>query len=70
MAVSAKMTVRVVKSRSTSTYSVRTAGSYASLPANTVTLDEPGQPLYTTASAKAFWLAVLAAVTAQVEALP
>lgn len=70
MATKAQMTLRVTKSRSNSAVALRTIGSYAGLAVNTIDLDLAGQPLYTTASAKDYWLAVLAAATAAVQALP
>lgn len=70
VAATARMTLRVTKSRTQSTLVIGTVGSYASLPVNDVDVQLPGQPLYTTASSKAFWLAVLAAATTAVEALP
>lgn len=70
MAQLAKMTVNVKKTQTKSQVRVATAGSYASLVVNTVKPNLTSQPLYTTAGPKAFWLAVLADVTAAVNALP
>lgn len=70
MAATAKMTVRVTKSRTASRLTASTNGTYASLPVNTIAVVEPTQPLYSTSSAKAFWQAVLADLTAAVNALP
>jgi hypothetical protein len=70
MAAKAQLTIRVTKSRSASNVTVRTIGSYASLQVNDVDVDLPGQPLYTTATSKAFWLAVIAAANTAIEALP
>lgn len=70
MATKAQLTLRVTKSRTQSVLVVRTTGTYAALSVNDVDVDMPGQPLYTTSTSKAFWLAVLAAATSAVEALP
>lgn len=70
MAQLAKLTLRVTKTRSKSRLRVTGAGAYASLTVNTVKVDEPSQPLYTTTGPRAFWLAVLADATAAVTALP
>lgn len=66
----AKMDLRVTKTRSKSRLRVAGHGAYASLLVNTVKIDEPTQPLYTTTGPRAFWLAVLADATAAVTALP
>ena len=70
MATKAQLTLRVTKSRTQSTVVLRTIGSYAGLTVNDIDVDLTGQPLYTTASSKDFWLAVLAAATTAVQALP
>lgn len=70
MAEQTKMTIRVTSSRTASTVRVSTAGTYKGAQTNTIALDLPAQPVYTTATAKAFWLAVLATVTAEIEGLP
>lgn len=70
MATTAKMTLTVSKSNTKSKVIVRTVGTYSSIPMNTIDFNMTGQPLYTSASPKAFWLAVLAAVNAQIELLP
>lgn len=66
----AKLDLRVTKTRSKSRLRLSSHGAYASLQVNTVRVDEPSQPLYTTAGPRAFWLAVLADATAAVTALP
>lgn len=70
VATVAKMTVRVSSSRSASRVQVSSNGRYISTPMNTIELNETGQPIYTTASPKAFWTAVLADVQAAIAALP
>lgn len=70
MAQLAKMTVSVQKTQTKSKVRIATAGSYASLVVNNVEISLPTQPLYTTAGPRAFWLAVLADVTAAVTAFP
>lgn len=70
MAALAKMTVRVQKNRTASRLRISTTGTYAALVTSGVSIDVPNQPLYSTADAKTFWLAVQAAVAAQLEALP
>jgi hypothetical protein len=70
MATQAKMTIRVTSSRGASNITVSTSGRYISLPVNTVSADLPREPVFTTASAKAFWEAVLPIVSAAVTADP
>lgn len=70
MATTARLDIRVTSSRSASKVVVSTTGRYVSTPVNTVEAVGTGLPLFTTASPKAFWLAVLAVATAQVNALP
>jgi len=70
MAEIAKLTVRVTSSRTSSVLRTSTTGRYISTPVNTIDLAMPGQPIFTNASAKGFWTAVLAAVTAEIAALP
>lgn len=70
MATPTKLTVRVSSSRSASVVKVSTAGQYMSTSMNTITIDATGQPIFTTSSPKAFWTAVLAAVQAEIAALP
>lgn len=70
MAQLAKMTLFVKKTQTKSQLRIATVGSYASLPVNTIEISKPTQALYTTAGPRAFWLAVLADVTAAVTAAP
>lgn len=70
MANQAKLTVRVTSQRGSSGISFSTAGRYISLPVNGISADLTRQPVQPTASAKAFWLSVLAIVSAEVSALP
>jgi hypothetical protein len=70
VATVAKLTVRVGSSRSSSTVKTGTTGVYLSTPMNTIEINSTGQPIFTTASPKAFWTAVLAAVQAEIAALP
>lgn len=70
MATVAKLTVRVTSSRSASRVRIGTTGIYLSTPMNTVEVDATGQPIFTTASAKAFWGAVLAVAQSEIAALP
>jgi hypothetical protein len=70
VATTARMDVRVTSTRSASKIVISTVGRYVSTPVNTIEITAAAQPLFTTASPKAFWLAVLAIVQAQVSALP
>lgn len=70
MARRCKITIYVGRSRNASNTSVRTAGQYGALAAGGITIDTPNLPLYTTATPKAFWQAVLAEAQAQLAALP
>lgn len=70
MANQAKLTLRVTSQRGSSGISFSTAGRYISLPTNGISADLVRQPVQPTSSAKAFWLSVLAIVTAQISALP
>lgn len=70
MAQLAKMDLRVTKTRTHSRLRVSSHGAYASLQVNNVHTDDSTRPLYTTAGARAFWLAILADATAAVTALP
>jgi hypothetical protein len=68
MASQAKLTIRVGSSRGASTVQYSTNGRYVSLPTNSLTNNLAGQPIQPTASQKAFWLSVLAIVTADITA--
>lgn len=70
MAEVAKLTVRVTSSRTSSVVRISTTGRYISTPVNTVDIAATGQPIFTNASAKAFWQAALVAVSAEIAALP
>lgn len=70
MARGAKLTVYVERSKNFSTTRVRTTGVYGALATGSITIDTGSLPLYTTASSKAFWEAVVAEVAAQLAALP
>lgn len=70
MARRCKITIYVGRSRNASNTSVRTAGQYGALAAGGITIDTPNLPLYTTASAKLFWQAVLTEAQTQLAALP
>jgi hypothetical protein len=69
MASQAKFSIRVQANRGSSRVSYSTNGKYISLQTNGISDDLVQQPVLTTASAKAFWLAVLAIVQADVEAM-
>jgi len=66
----AKLTIYVGRSKNFSNTRVRTTGQYAALPTGGITIDTGSLPLYTTASAKAFWTAVVTEIQAQLAALP
>jgi hypothetical protein len=66
MAQSADIRIWVTSSRTQSTVRYRTAGRYGSISVNTVSDLLRSQPLFTTASPEAFWLAVLAVVQADI----
>jgi hypothetical protein len=70
MASQAKLTVRVTSQRGSSGISYSTKGRYINLPTNAISDDLPRQPIQPTSSAKAFWLSVLAVVTADINAMP
>lgn len=70
MARRCKITIYVGRSRNASNQGIRTAGVYGSLAAGAIAIDTSNLPLYTTASAKAFWQAVLTEAQAQLATLP
>lgn len=70
MARQAKLTVYVTKSNTKSHLRVTTVGTYGGVQMKLAAIDVPGEPLYTTASPKAFWTAVLTEVQNQVSLLP
>jgi hypothetical protein len=70
MARGSKIVVQVKRSKNFSSTTVRASGIYGALVTNTVNIDTASLPLFTTSSEKAYWLAVLAEITAQVTALP
>lgn len=69
MARPAKLTIYVNRSRNFSATRVRSTGTYGALDTSGITIDTPSLPLFTTASAKAYWQAVLTEVQAQLAAL-
>ena len=70
MARGAKITIYVDRSINFSQTRVRTTGLYGALLTNDITIDTGSLPLFTTATSKAFWQAVLTQVQAQLAALP
>lgn len=62
MAVRAGLRITVTQTRSASTINYSTQGRYGAINVNTVADLMRGQPLFTTASAPAFWAAVVQAV--------
>lgn len=70
MANQAKMTIRVRSARGSSNIQFSSSGRYISLPTNGISAELMQQPIQPTASAKAFWLSVLATVQATVSSLP
>jgi hypothetical protein len=70
MASQAKLTIRVSSARGSSTIAYSTNGRYVSL--NTAGFQRAllGQPVQPTTSPDAFWLAVVAAVVADLTAHP
>lgn len=70
MARQAKLVVYVTKSNTKSHLRVTTVGTYAGISMKLAAIDVPGEPLFTTATPKAFWLAVLAEAQNQVNLLP
>lgn len=70
MARGAKIVITVNRSRNFSSTTLRTHGVYGALSTNSISIDTPSLPLYTTASEKAFWQAILTEAQAQLAALP
>ena len=70
MASQAKLRIRVSAARGSSTISYSTTGRYISLQTNGINDVLAREPIQQTISSKAFWLSVLAAVTADINALP
>lgn len=68
MASRSRLTITVTKTTSTSTVVISSNGKYAALITNSIGYRETGQPLFSTASEQAFWLAVLPIVTAAITA--
>ena len=68
--MSSKLTVTVTASNAATTTRISSTGRYKRLLTNGIKIDLPAQPLYTSTDEKAYWLAVLAAVTEQITALP
>jgi hypothetical protein len=69
MANQAKLTIRVTSARGSSTVDFSTTGRYVSLTTGGISQQMLAQPIQPTASAKAFWLSVLAAVQLQLNSL-
>lgn len=67
--MSSKLVITVDSSNSASLLQVQSKGRYKRLLTNTVGFYQPSQPLYTTASEKDYWTAVLTAVSALVATL-
>lgn len=63
------MTIRVTSARGSSTISYITKGRYVSFTTGGLSDTLTGQPIQPTSTLSAFWLSVLAAVTAEVTAL-
>lgn len=70
MATRSKFVITITKTANSSTVQYSTKGRYGQINTNTLTNLLRGQPLFTTATAQAYWLAVLSAVTAAVTAGP
>jgi hypothetical protein len=70
MASRSAFNITVTSNRGSSNVTAVSKGRYVSFPTNGINLNMPKQPILTTVSLKAYWLQVLAIVTAQVEALP
>jgi len=68
MANRARINIWVTQTRSESQVRYSTVGVYGRINVNTISDQLPGQPLFTTSSAAAFWEAVLAVVLADIEA--
>lgn len=66
MATSAALRIRVTSSRGASRIDYSTKGRYVSLPVNGISDVLARQPILPTASAEAFWAAVLSLVSADV----
>lgn len=70
MATTARMDLRVTSTRGASKLVISTYGRYVSEPVNTIEITQGALPLYSAATDKAFWLAILSEATALVTALP
>jgi hypothetical protein len=68
MANRARINIWVTQTRSESQVRYSTVGMYGRLPVNTIADQLLGQPLFTTASAAAFWQAVIPVVLADIAA--
>ncbi|HEV2477992.1 MAG TPA: hypothetical protein VGX22_15755 [Candidatus Dormibacteraeota bacterium] len=69
MATPSKMTIRVDSARGRSNVRISTSGRYLSLTTNTIGADLLAEPVQPTASEKAYWLSVVAIVTAYLNTL-
>lgn len=70
MATRSKFVITVTKSANSSTVTYSTKGRYGAINTNTLTQLLRSQPLFTTSTPQAYWLAVLAVVQAAVTAGP
>jgi hypothetical protein len=70
MASKAEITIRVTSSRGRSTVSYTSKGRYVSFTTAGYSRQLMEQPIYSTSSLSVFWLAVLAAVQADITANP
>ena len=70
MATRSKFTITVTKTANSSTVQYSSKGRYGQINTNTLTNLLRGQPLFTTSTPQAYWLAVLTAVQAAVTAGP
>lgn len=69
MAAPAKLTIRVDAARTSATVRFSTTGRYLALTTGGINEQLLAQPVQPTASAKAFWLSVLAIVQAELNTL-
>jgi len=70
MARGSKLVLQVKRSKNFSSTTVRTSGLYGALTTNSINIDTASLPLYTTATEKAFWQAVVTELQTQLAALP
>lgn len=70
MATTARMDMRVTSTRGASKLVISTYGKYVSEPVNSIEITQAGLPLYSSATDKGFWLAILNEAVTLVTALP